>query len=46
MTQQRRGRKVMEWFSQKTLIAGTEVPNWLLVLSVVVVLFLLYKLIT
>jgi hypothetical protein len=36
----------MEWFSQKTSIAGTDVPNWLLVLGVVIVLFLLYKLIT
>ena len=36
----------MEWFSQKTLIAGTQIPNWVLVLAVVIVLFLIYRIIT
>jgi hypothetical protein len=41
-----RGRKGMEWFSQKTSIAGTQIPNWVLVLAVVIVLFLIYRIIT
>jgi hypothetical protein len=36
----------MEWFSQKTSIAGAQIPNWVLVLAVVVVLFLIYRFIT
>jgi hypothetical protein len=36
------GGKVMEWFSQKTSIAGYQIPNWALVLAVVIVLFLIY----
>jgi hypothetical protein len=36
----------MEWFSQKTSIAGTQIPNWVLVLGVVIVFFLIYKFIT
>ena len=36
----------MEWFSRKTSIAGTEIPNWVLVLGVVIALFLIYELIT
>jgi hypothetical protein len=27
----------MEWFSQKTSIAGIQVPNWTIVLGVVIV---------
>lgn len=33
---------VMEWFSQKTPIAGTPIPNWVLVLGVVIVLFIIF----
>ena len=29
-------RKVMEWFSRKTPIAGTEIPNWMIVLGVII----------
>jgi hypothetical protein len=36
----------MEWFSQKTSIAGAQIHNWVLVLAVVVVLFLIYRFIT
>jgi hypothetical protein len=32
----------MEWFGQKTSIAGYQIPNWALVLAVVIVLFLIY----
>ena len=32
----------MEWFSQKTAIARYQIPNWALVLAVVIVLFLIY----
>jgi hypothetical protein len=39
-------REVMEWFSQKTSIAGTQIPNWVLVLGVVIAFFLIYELIT
>jgi hypothetical protein len=34
--------KVMEWFSEKTSIAGFQIPNWAPVLAVVIVLFLIY----
>ena len=30
------GGKVMEWFSQKTSIAGVQIPNWGIVLGAVV----------
>ena len=33
----------MEWFSQKTSIAGYQIPNWALVLGVIIVLFIIYK---
>ena len=36
----------MEWFSQKTSIAGYQIPNWALVLGVVIVIFLIYRFIT
>ena len=28
----------MEWFSQKTSIAGTPIPNWALVLGAVIII--------
>ena len=37
------GRKVMEWFSQKTSIAGVQIPNWGIVLGAVVVILLIYS---
>ena len=36
----------MEWFSRRTSIAGTQIPNWVLVLGVVILFFLIYELIT
>ena len=33
----------MEWFSQKTSIAGYQIPNLALVLGVIIVLFIIYK---
>jgi IstB-like ATP binding protein len=37
------GRKVMEWFNQKTSIAGVQTPNWGIVLGAVVVILLIYS---
>jgi hypothetical protein len=39
-------REVMEWFSQKTSIASTQFPNWVLVLGGFIVLFIIYQSIT
>jgi hypothetical protein len=36
-------KKVMEWFSKKTSIAGVEIPNWAVALAAVVVILLLYS---
>jgi hypothetical protein len=36
------GRKVMEWFSQKTSIAGIQMPNWGIVLGAAIVILLIY----
>jgi hypothetical protein len=36
----------MEWFSQKTSIAGTQVPNWALVLGAVIIIWIIYELFT
>jgi hypothetical protein len=33
----------MEWFSRKTSIAGTQIPNWVLVLGVIIVIWILYR---
>ena len=33
----------MEWFSRKTSIAGFEVSNWLIVLGVVIVIWIIYS---
>jgi hypothetical protein len=35
-------RKVMEWFSQKTSIAGLQIFNWMIVLGAVIVALLIY----
>jgi hypothetical protein len=35
--------KVMEWFSQKTSIAGIEIPNWVFVLGAIIVILLIYR---
>ncbi len=33
----------MEWFSQKTSIAGVQIPNWGIVLGAVVVILVIYS---
>ena len=33
----------MEWFSRNTSIAGTQIPNWALVLGAIIVIWLIYK---
>jgi hypothetical protein len=35
------GRKVMEWFSQKTSIAGTQIPNWVIVVGAIIIILLI-----
>jgi hypothetical protein len=32
----------MEWFSKKTSIAGTELPNWMIVLGAIIVVLVIY----
>jgi len=32
----------MEWFNQKTSIAGIQIPTWLLALSAIIVLMIIY----
>jgi hypothetical protein len=39
-------RKAMEWFSRKTSIAGIKVPNWTLVVVVIVVIWIIYSFLT
>jgi hypothetical protein len=38
------GRKVMEWFNQKTSIAGIQVSNWMIALGAIIVILLAYSL--
>ena len=33
---------VMEWFGRTTSIAGIEIPNWVVVLGAIVVIWLIY----
>src|SRR6478609_8359671 len=40
------GEKVMEWFSRKTSIGGTQIPNWVLVLGTIIGIWLIYQFIT
>jgi len=40
------GRKAMEWFSRKTSIGNIEVPNWILVVIVIVVIWIVYSVVT
>jgi hypothetical protein len=35
------GRKVLEWFSQKTSIAGTQIPNWVIVVGAIIIILLI-----
>jgi hypothetical protein len=32
----------MEWFSQKTTIAGVQVSNWMVVLGAIIVVLVIY----
>ncbi len=36
----------MEWFSQKTSIVGVQIPNWIIVLGAVVVIWIIYRILT
>jgi hypothetical protein len=36
----------MEWFSQKTSIAGIQISNWILVLVAIIVIWIIYSLIS
>jgi hypothetical protein len=33
----------MEWFKQTTSIAGTQIPNWAIVLGAIIVILLIYR---
>jgi hypothetical protein len=33
----------MEWFSQKTSIAGVQVSNWMIVLGAIIIVLLIYS---
>jgi hypothetical protein len=39
----RLGRNVMEWFTRTTSIGGTSIPNWVLVLIAVIIIWLIYR---
>jgi hypothetical protein len=32
----------MEWFSQKTSMAGIQIPNWTLVLGAIIIILVIY----
>ena len=32
----------MEWLSRKTSIAGVQIPNWVIVLGAIIVIWLIY----
>ncbi len=34
----------MEWFSQKTSIAGVQISNWIVVLGAIVIILVVYRL--
>jgi hypothetical protein len=36
----------MEWFSQKTSIAGIQISNWMLVLAAIIVIWIIYSFIS
>jgi hypothetical protein len=36
----------MEWFSQKTSIAGVQISNWMLVLAAIIVIWIIYSFIS
>jgi hypothetical protein len=34
----------MEWFSQRTSIAGVQIPNWMIILGAVLIVLIIYNL--
>ena len=36
----------MEWFTQKTSIAGIQISNWMLVLAAIIVIWIIYSFMT
>jgi hypothetical protein len=37
------GRKAMEWFKQKTSMAGVQVSNWMIVLGAIIIVLLIFQ---
>jgi hypothetical protein len=37
------GRKAMDWFKQKTSIAGVQVSNWMIVLGAIIIVLLIFQ---
>jgi hypothetical protein len=37
------GTKAMEWFKQKTSIAGVQVSNWMIVLGAIIIVLLIFQ---
>ena len=35
----------MEWFSQRTSIAGVQIPNWIIILEAVLIVLIIYNLV-
>ena len=34
----------MEWFKQTTSIGGTQIPNWVLVVGAIIIIWIIYRL--
>ena len=37
------GSEFMEWFSRTTSVAGIQIPNWVLVLGAIIIVWLIYR---
>jgi hypothetical protein len=35
----------MEWFGQRTSIAGVQIPNWMIILGAVLIALIIYNLV-
>jgi hypothetical protein len=35
----------MEWFSQRTSITGVQIPNWMIILGAVLIVWIIYNLV-
>jgi hypothetical protein len=35
----------MEWFGQRTSIAGVQIPNWMIILGAVLIVLIIYNLV-